>query len=121
MIYDEDIKKITIQQFYKCCDNIAALFCEKYNFNQWTWDWPGNEIRGKFGDGYYYVDLQTMIYCIEQENVISKKDFLDWYNYCIDAKMVNIQAPNLRNWLTGNPNKMKEEMNSLIYQSVNLA
>ena len=64
--------------------------------------WVGDDRSGVYcyGDDTF-ITLSDIILCVD--NNVSYKDYLEWIDYCIQAREFGFDEPNLRSWLNGCP------------------
>jgi len=84
-------------------------FCIKHDFDFDPDCWVGS-IVGEIADvSGYFVDMSTIRTDIH--NDASVEQFLKWYDYCSDMRMLGCQTvPNFLSWIRGCPRKTDEEI-----------
>lgn len=95
------------------CIEYLRLFCEKHGFDyeDAKYSWVGNEIGGITCVSDYFVDMGVIIADIEMNT--TEHDFVEWYNYCLDANEFGLVVPNFKSWVLGCPRSSKETLEHL--------
>lgn len=95
------------------CIEYLRLFCEKHGFDyEDTKDsWVGNEVGGVACVGDYFVDMGVIIADIEMD--APEHEFMEWYDYCLDANEFGLVEPNFKSWVLGCPRSSKETLEHL--------
>lgn len=95
------------------CIEYLRLFCEKHGFDyEDTKDsWVGNEVGGVACVGDYFVDMGVIIADIEMD--APEHEFMEWYDYCLDANEFGLVAPNFKSWIKGCPRTSEETLEHL--------
>lgn len=106
------------------CMEYLRLFCEKHGFDYEDAkdSWVGNEIGGVTCVGDYFVDMGVIVADIEMNT--TEHDFVEWYDYCLEADEFGLDVPNFKSWVLGCPRsskatlehlrKLKQELNDCI-------
>ena len=71
--------------------------------------WVGGEVAGIACVADYFVDYATIRYVVDGK--MSFEDFDEWYNYCIDVKMIDgsLFTPTLEQWCYGEFTRISDE------------
>jgi len=71
--------------------------------------WVGGEVAGIACVADYFVDYATIRYVVDGK--MSFEDFDEWYNYCVDVKMVDdgLFTPTLEQWCYGEFTRISDE------------
>lgn len=71
--------------------------------------WVGGEVAGIACVADYFVDYKTIRYVVDGK--MSFEDFDEWYNYCVDVKMVDdgLFTPTLEQWCYGEFTRISDE------------
>lgn len=95
------------------CIEYLRLFCEKHGFDYEDAkdSWVGNEVGGITCVCDYFVDMGVIIADIEMD--AKEHDFVEWYNYCLDANEFGLVVPNFKSWVLGCPRSSKETLEHL--------
>lgn len=90
------------------CIEYLRLFCEKHGFDyEDTKDsWVGNEVGGVACVGDYFADMGVIIADIEMD--APEHEFMEWYDYCLNANEFGLDTPNFKSWVKGCPRTSKE-------------
>lgn len=99
-------EKRSVRMRYKdACNDYLRLFCQKHDFTYDPDYWAGGDVGDIIEvDDYYYVNLDTMRYDID--NDIAAEEFVLWYAYCQEVK----EHMNFENWCKGAPRLTDEEI-----------
>jgi hypothetical protein len=95
------------------CIEYLRLFCEKHGFDYEDAkdSWVGNEIGGITCVSDYFVDMGVIIADIEMD--APEHEFMEWYDYCLDANEFGLVEPNFKSWIKGCPRTSEETMGHL--------
>lgn len=95
------------------CIEYLRLFCEKHGFDydDAKDSWVGNEVGGITCVCDYFVDMGVIIADIEMD--AQEHDFVEWYNYCLDANEFGLNVPNFKSWVKGCPRTSEETFEHL--------
>jgi hypothetical protein len=90
------------------CIEYLRLFCVKHDFDYEDAKdaWVGNEVGGITYICDYFVGMETIIDDIELN--APELEFIEWYNYCLDANEFGLAVPNFKSWVKGCPRTSKE-------------
>ncbi len=71
--------------------------------------WVSGEVAGIVCVADYFVDYATIRYVVDGK--MSFEDFDEWYNYCIDVKMIDdsLFTPTLEQWCYGEFTRISDE------------
>lgn len=83
-------------------------FCEMYGLPYDTDGWVGREPGTIAEVGDFFFGFDDMKRCVD--NGYSWDDVAEWYEYCVEAGMYGISAPNLKSWMAGCPRIGEDEM-----------
>lgn len=101
MVNNEHTRKKALNDYKVACNQLLRLFCAKHEYGYDPTCWVGNEPGGIACIGDYFIDMQTIITDIKMEAPAS--EFIDWYDYCVDAEELGLTSPNYMSWLKGCP------------------
>lgn len=95
------------------CTEYLRLFCEKHEFDYEDAKdaWVGNEVGGVVCVGDYFVDMVTIIADIELN--APEHEFIEWYDYCLEAHEFGLVVPNFKSWVKGCPRTSEETIERL--------
>lgn len=83
--------------YKKACDAYLERFCELIEMDMHYAEWV--DVGGVAEIGDYYVSMQDMITAVEHDVPCDK--FLEWYDYTLRVRMLDLPTCNLENWLRG--------------------
>ena len=94
-------------------DNDDPSFTPIYGY------WVGDDKSGVYcyGDDTF-INLSDIILCVEKE--VSYNDYMEWVDYCTQARGFGFDEPNLRSWLNGCPRVPQESFDKLHNMRENL-
>ena len=95
------------------CIEYLRLFCEKHEFDYEDAKdaWVGNEVGGVANVCDYFVGMNTIIADIELN--APEHEFIEWYDYCLEADEFGLDVPNFKSWVKGCPRTPKETLEHL--------
>ena len=99
------------QNFEKAANDYLKAFCKKHEYDYDPLDWVGGEAGTIVCVADYYVDMQTIRDDIDMD--AQEKEFLAWYDYCIEVHQFDAYPLNFRSWLRGCPRRSQEEIEHL--------
>jgi hypothetical protein len=94
-------------------DNDDPSFTPIYGY------WVGDDKSGVYcyGDDTF-INLSDIILCVEKD--VSYNDYMEWVDYCTQAREFGFDEPNLRSWLNGCPRVPQETFDKLQNMKENL-
>lgn len=107
---NKDLKEL----YNKVVEEYCIEFCKKYDFDDYDASmWVSDDIGGVLCVSDYFINFSDIKYCID--NNVSWKDFVRWYDYCIDLGMIDtsLPMPNLNSWIHGCPRMSLDDINRL--------
>lgn len=99
----EKIKK----DFETACEEYLKALCEMFEMPYEKDAWVGSDVGTVASVGDYFIGFDEIRYIVD--NDLTLDEYLQYYDYCLEAYDYSITAPNLENWHKGCPRATKED------------
>jgi hypothetical protein len=121
--YNNDDYDMNAKELYELgCDAYLQQFCEKHGYYYERNCWVAGDIGGIACINDYFVDMATIRVDVDEN--VEENEFIEWYDYCLQANEYGLTTPNYSSWVKGCPRtskakfnefaSLKEELNRLI-------
>lgn len=97
------------KQYCLACDKYVELFCRKHDYPYEPFPWVSGDVGGIACIGDYFVDMSTIRIDLDADAPIN--EFIEWYDYCLQATEYGLTTPNYSSWLKGCPRTSKAKFN----------
>ncbi len=87
-------------------ENYLSAFMKQYDLSCDPKPWVGNEIGTIAEVGDYFFGFDEIKRCVDED--VKWKDLIEWYDYNIDARTLELNTICLKAWLMGAPRASKE-------------
>jgi len=95
------------ENFEKACEDYLKTLCEMFELPYEQDAWVAGDIGSIANVGDYYFSFEEIRYIVD--NNLTFNEYLQYYDYCLEAYDYGITAPNLESWHKGCPRATKEE------------
>jgi hypothetical protein len=102
-----DVRK----QYCLACEKYVELFCIKHGYPYEPFPWASGDVGGIACIGDYFVDMATIRVDIDEN--VREEEFIQWYDYCLEASEFGFTTPNFRSWVNGCPRVRQESLNKI--------
>lgn len=93
------------------CDAYLQQFCHKHGYYYEKDCWVSGDVGGIACIGDYFVDMATIRVDIDEN--VREEEFIQWYDYCLEASELGLTIPNFRSWVNGCPRVKQESLNKI--------
>ena len=104
-------KKQIKDNFARACEEYLKALCEMFEMPYEQDAWVAGDIGTIACVGDYFISMDEIRYIVD--NDITFDEYLQYYDYCLEAHEYGITAPNLENWHKGCPRATKEDFANL--------
>lgn len=95
------------KDFENACEEYLKALCEKFEMPYDKDAWVANDVGTIACVGDYFINFDEIRYIVD--NDLTLDEYLQYYDYCLEAYDYGITAPNLENWHKGCPRATKED------------
>lgn len=96
-------------KYIQICNEYLRLFCEKHDYQ--NDGWMGDEHGGTAMCSDLYISFDTIKTDIDMN--ADKNEFVEYYDYTIQAREFGLNIPNFRSWLKGCPRTSEESFQKM--------
>lgn len=91
-------RETSLERYYDLTNDYLTEFITQTGIEDDAPFWVGGEVGGVACVADYFVDYTTIRYVVDDK--ISFEDFDEWYQYCIDVKMISeyLVVPTIVDW-----------------------
>lgn len=101
-----------INDYEVACNNLVAFFAERYDVSVGAGDWVAGVVGSTVCiNEEFYVNMEDIVLMLK--NDVSWSDFLECWDYNMDASYLGLNSINLRSWIMGAPRLSKEQIDGL--------
>ena len=99
------------KDFETACDNYLKAICEMFELFYEEDAWVAGDVGTIACVGDYFIGFDEIRYIVD--NDLTLDEYLQYYDYCLEAHDYGITAPNLENWHKGCPRATKDDFANL--------
>lgn len=107
------VKRQLRDAWEKACNGYVVELLRMWELDGYYGYFIGDEVGGiyDYGEGTFDIRMDDIVYCVE--NDVTKEQYEEWQEYCVDANEFGFSTPNLRSWMLGCPRTSKEVFDRL--------
>lgn len=104
-------KKQLKKDFARACEEYLKALCLMFELPYEQDAWVAGDVGTTACVGDYFISMEEIRYVVD--NNVTYDEYLQYYDYCLEAYEYNITIPSLKSWYKGCPRATKEDFANL--------